>query len=117
MRSAPLDRMAIGLSGLCVLHCVLSVLLVSALSVVGDALGDPVIHRVGLCAAILLAAVALGQGYRTHRARGPALTGLVGIALMATGLVVSHGAFEVAVTVAGVIVLAGAHLLNGRVKH
>lgn len=116
MKRATLDRVAVGLSGLCVLHCVASVVLVSALSVLGDALGDPLIHRVGLAAAMLLAAVALGQGYRAHRAAAPALVGMAGVALMALGLVVSHGLAEVAATVAGVSLLAAAHLLNTRVS-
>ena len=116
MRSSTLDRMAVGLSGLCVLHCVLSVVLVSAISVAGDALGNPVIHRVGLFAALVLAAVALGQGYLAHRAVAPALVGLGGVVLMASGLMVGHGMAEVALTIAGVVVLAAAHLLNGRVK-
>lgn len=111
-----LDRVAVGLSGLCVLHCVASVVLVSALSVAGDALGDPVFHRVGLGAAMLLAAVALGQGYRAHRALRPALIGVTGVALMALGLVVPHGLAEVIATVAGVTILAAAHLLNTRVR-
>lgn len=116
MRSTHLDRMAVGLSGLCVLHCVASVALVSALSVAGDALGDPLFHRVGLAAAMLLAAVALGQGYRAHRAWRPALVGAAGIGLMALGVVVPHGGAEVASTIAGVTVLAAAHLMNTRVK-
>lgn len=116
MRNITLDRMAVGLSGLCLVHCLASVALVSALSVAGDALGDPVIHRVGLAAAMLLAGVALGQGYRAHRAVRPVLLGLGGLGLMALGLIVPHGGAEVASTIAGVIMLAAAHLMNTRVR-
>lgn len=116
MRSANLDRMAVGLSGLCLLHCIASVVLVSAVSVLGDALGDPAIHRVGLTAATLLACIALGQGYRAHRAIGPAIVGVAGIVLMALGLIASHGLAEVAATITGVTLLAVAHLLNTRVS-
>ena len=116
MKSAQLDRMAVGLSGLCLVHCVASVVLVSGLAMVGDVLGDPLIHRAGLAGATLLACVALAQGYRAHRAVGPAMLGLCGIALMAFGLVAAHGVAEVAATVIGVTVLAAAHLLNRRVS-
>lgn len=116
MRRPTLDRMAVGLSGLCVLHCVASVVFVSLLSALGDVLGDPIIHRVGLAAAMLLAVIALGQGYRAHRAPRPALVGTAGIALMALGLVVTHGISEVAATITGVMLLAAAHLMNMRVR-
>lgn len=116
MQTPTLDRVAVGLSGLCVLHCIASVVIVSAVSALGDALGDPLIHRVGLAAAVLLASIALGQGYRTHRALFPVLVGLGGIVLMMLGLVVSHGPLEVAATVAGVSMLAIGHLMNGRVR-
>lgn len=116
MRSATLDRMAVGLSGLCVLHCIASVVVVSVVSALGDTLGSPAVHRIGLAAAVILAGIALGQGYRAHRAVTPALVGLAGIALMVLGLVVAHGALEVAATVAGVTVLAVGHLMNARVR-
>ena len=108
--------MAVGLSGLCVLHCVLSVVLVAALSGFGTFLTDPMIHRLGLAGAVVLGSVALGQGYLMHRAKRPAQVGLVGLMLMALGLVVPHGWAEVAATVAGVSVLAIAHLMNARAR-
>ena len=108
--------MAVGLSGLCVLHCVLSVLLVAALSLSGTFLADPRIHEFGLIGAVLLAAIALRQGYARHRAKGPAIVGLGGLALMTAGLFAPHGWLEVVVTIAGVSVLAFAHLMNSRVR-
>lgn len=111
-----LDRMAVGLSGLCVLHCVLSVVLVASLSLSGSFLADPRIHEFGLIGAVLLAAIALWQGYARHRAVGPARVGLAGLALMTIGLLVPHGWLEVVVTIAGVSVLAYAHLMNSRAR-
>jgi hypothetical protein len=111
-----LDRMAVGLSGLCIIHCVLSVVFVALLSGAGTFLTNPIIHRVGLFGAVLLAAFALGQGYLAHRATRPALVGVVGLGLMTAGLFAPHGWTEVAATVAGVIVLATAHLMNARAR-
>jgi MerC mercury resistance protein len=114
--TATLDRMAVGLSGLCVLHCVLSVALIAMLSGAGTVLTDPIIHKLGLGGAVILAGVALRQGYLSHGAKMPLGIGLVGLALMALGLVVPHGWPEVAATVAGVTVLAAAHLMNARAR-
>ncbi|MES2291158.1 MAG: MerC domain-containing protein [Pseudomonadota bacterium] len=111
--SPNLDRLAIGLSAMCVVHCVLSVVLVALLSS-ATFLTDPVIHRAGLAGAVLLAAVALRQGYVSHRARRPAIVGLAGLSLMTFALFVPHGWAEVAATVTGVSILAAAHLMNAR---
>jgi hypothetical protein len=111
-----LDRMAVGLSGLCVVHCVLSVIFVAVLSGAGTLLTNPLIHRVGLFGAVVLATFALGQGYMAHRATRPALIGLAGIALMTLGLFAPHGWGEVAATVAGVSILAAAHLMNASAR-
>ncbi len=109
-----LDRLAIGLSGLCVVHCVLSVALVAMLSGAATILTDPIVHRVGLAGALLLAGVALRQGYVTHGARLPTAIGLTGLSLMAFALFVPHGWMEVTATIAGVSILAVAHLMNAR---
>ncbi len=114
--TANLDGLAVGLSGLCILHCVLSVLLVAALSGSATFFTDPLIHRVGLGGAVVLAAVALGYGYAEHRATRPALIGLGGLVLMTAGLFAPHGWPEIVLTVAGVTVLAVAHLMNARLK-
>ncbi len=111
-----LDSAAIGLSGLCVLHCVLSVVLVAMLSGTATFLTDPIIHKAGLVGAVLLAAVALRQGYLSHGARMPLGVGLCGLTLMALALFVPHGWPEVVMTVAGVTVLAVAHLMNARAR-
>ncbi len=109
-----IDRLALGLSGLCVIHCVLSVIMVSALSFSGLFLLGPSFHEFGLVGAILLAGVALVQGFRSHRARRPAVIGVAGLSLMTLGLAVPHGLSEAAVTIVGVILIAVAHLLNAR---
>ena len=109
-----LDKLAVGLSGLCLIHCVLSVVLVSIFASAGTLLTSPSVHHVGLIGAVLLGALALGQGYAAHGARRPALIGLVGLALMKRALDVPHGSMEVLLTVVGVSILAFAHVLNSR---
>lgn len=108
------DRLAIGLSALCLVHCAASVIFVALVASAGGALLHPAIHEVGLGLAILLAAFGLGRGYLDHRKPVPALLGIIGITLMATALTVPHGPIEAFYTMAGVVFVATAHFLNRR---
>lgn len=108
------DRLAIGLSALCLVHCAASVILVALLATAGGMLLHPAIHEMGLGLAILLAIVGLGRGFLQHRRPVPMILGTGGIALMATALGVPHGVAEAAYTMAGVACVAIAHLLNRR---
>lgn len=110
----PLDRFAIGLSALCAVHCVATVVLLGALSSFGYFFASPIIHEAGLAIAIVIGAVALGAGLRRHRFVWPSVFGFVGLGLMALALTLDHGAGEAAVTIAGVGLVALAHLLNMR---
>jgi hypothetical protein len=111
---ALLDKSALTLSGLCLVHCIAGSLLLTVFAISGDFLGHDV-HAVGLVLAMPLAAVALWRGVRRHGRMGVALLGLLGIALMALSLLVSHGeTAEVVVSVVGVTLLAAAHLWNLR---
>ncbi|WP_342787982.1 MerC domain-containing protein [Sphingomonas montanisoli] len=108
------DRLAIGLSALCLVHCAASVLLVAVLATAGGALLHPAIHEIGLGLAIFLAIIGLGRGFAQHRRPVPMLLGAIGIALMSMALFVRHGPGEVAYTMAGVTFVAIAHFLNRR---
>ena len=112
-----LDRWAIWLSAACVAHCVATTAAVATLAVAGGVLGNPLVHQVGLVAAMLLGAVAFGRGLLVHRRPLPLAFGAVGLALMAAAVALPHGEnhlLESVFTIAGVAVLAGAHLLNRR---
>src|SRR6185312_8043260 len=61
-----LDRIAVGLSGLCAVHCVATAVLLGLLASAGGLLGKPIIHEVGLSLAMILGAIALGRGIREH---------------------------------------------------
>lgn len=103
------------LSGLCLVHCVSGVLLVSVFAVVGGALVNPLIHEIGFGLAIILGLFALGRGWLLHRRPVPLALGGAGICLMAGGIAVPHGDVrEVAFTIAGVSLVALAHWLNRR---
>ena len=113
-----LDRLAIGLSSLCVLHCIATVILAATLASAGAALADPAWHEIGFALAMVLGAVALGRGFAAHRKVRPLLLGVAGLTMMGSGLAIPHGAAEIACTVAGVLLLAIAHRLNaGHHRH
>lgn len=106
--------MAILLSGLCLVHCLLGALIVSSIALAGDMLGHEV-HVIGLGLALPLALVALWRGLRVHGQLGVLLLGVVGIGLMAASLFVDHAAaLEVWFSVGGVMILAAAHIWNMR---
>jgi hypothetical protein len=107
-----LDRIAIGLSSLCLVHCIATVLLAATLASAGAALANPKWHEIGFTLAILIGAVALGRGYMTHRDWRPLLLGVAGLTLMGVGLIRAEGLPEIASTMTGVALLAVAHRLN-----
>ncbi|MDQ4420472.1 MerC domain-containing protein [Sphingobium sp. DEHP117] len=109
-----LDRAAIVLSGFCVVHCVATIILIGTLTSLGHLFADPRIHEIGLACATLLGAVALGSGLVRHRRTLPILAGVPGLALMAAALFVPHGFSEALLTILGVSLVAGAHLMNAR---
>ena len=50
-RNGAIDRAAIGLSGLCLVHCIATAVLVMVLASAGGLLVDPRIHEIGLALA------------------------------------------------------------------
>lgn len=109
-----LDRLGIALSGLCAVHCVLSVLMLTLFASVGGALLHPSIHEIGLVLAIGFGAVALGQGMLRHGYMMPAAIGGLGLGVMAGAASIPHGDMETVYTLIGVGLLALGHDLNRR---
>ncbi len=114
IRSGAIDRLAIGLSGLCLVHCVASAVLLTLLASVGGLLLDPIFHEAGLTMAIALGVVGLGRGIREHGFMLPASIGSLGLGMMAGALTLDHSTGEAIYSVAGVLVLALGHDLNRR---
>ncbi|MEJ2410743.1 MAG: MerC domain-containing protein [Novosphingobium sp.] len=107
-----LDGVGILLSGLCAVHCVLGAVLVGVLGLGGGVLLSPAIHRVGLALALVFGLVSLGFGMMRHGRAGPLVLGGIGLALMATAIMVGHGLPEAVLTVMGVSLVAFAHIRN-----
>jgi hypothetical protein len=111
-----LDRIAVGLSGLCAVHCVATAVLLGVVASAGGLLGKPIIHEVGLTLAMILGGVALGRGIREHGFVLPSAVGVAGLAIMAFAMTLHESGYEPLVTIAGVAVLALGHRLNMMAK-
>ena len=109
-----LDRAGMWLSGLCLLHCVLTIALVSMLGAGSHFLLAPEFHRIGLAVALVIAAVAIGWGALRHRRAVPFVTAMVGLTFMGGALAMPHGFYEVVFTMIGVALVATGHFLNMR---
>lgn len=114
LKHGMLDRIAIGLSGLCIVHCVGTAALLGLFSI-GGGLLDPRIHEVGLGLAIAVGVVALVRGARIHGKLLPAMIGGLGLGVMAGAMTASHeGGGEAMLTILGVGIVAFGHYLNRR---
>jgi hypothetical protein len=107
-----LDRYAIGLSGLCLVHCLATSVLLALVSAAGGMLGAPIVHEVGLGLAMIMGAIALGRGILEHGYSMPSAVGGLGLGVMAGALTLPHDGTEALYTVVGVGILALGHRLN-----
>lgn len=114
-----LDRLEItagGLSGLCLVHCIALPLASVLLPGLGLA-ARPGVHLALVLLAAPLALAALLAGWRRHGRLRPLALGLVGLALLMATLLVREEATERLVSLAGGLILIGAHVLNWRLRH
>ena len=111
-----LDGFAIGASTLCMLHCLALPILFALLPALAGRIDPGESFHVGmLMLALPTSLFALAQGWRRRGGIAPLMTGLTGLAMMAAGVVLAHGALGEALwTVAGSLLLAGAHIINWR---
>ena len=107
-----LDRLAMGLSGLCAVHCVATAVLLGLLASAGGFLGQPIIHEVGLTLAMIIGAFALGRGILEHGFMLPSAIGALGLGVMAGALSLAHDGREPIYTIIGVLIVALGHRLN-----
>ena len=107
-----LDRLAIGLSGLCLVHCLATTMFLAAVATAGGALGADWIHEVGLVLAMIMGSVALLRGIFEHGYMMPSAVGGLGLGVMAGALTLPHDGSEAVYTMMGVVILALGHRLN-----
>ena len=112
-----LDAAAIGLSLVCVTHCLVSLLPILLLQSLGAAfLEDERIHF-GIAMFVLPTSIfALSLGFRKHGKYAVAITGLLGLFVLLSVLIIGKETLgeigEKLVTVVGTIFIAYAHIQN-----
>ena len=118
-RPAVLDQLAVALSGLCLVHCLLLPFLVLLIPVLGQ-FSDEHFHLEMLIIVVPLSLLALALGYRRHRRTGVVIAGLAGLAILTLGGTIAHDAYGLvadrAMTVVGSITLAITHYRNFRLS-
>jgi len=115
--SAQLDKAAIGLSLICVIHCLLAPVAIALMPALGATfLEGERFHYAVLFFVLPTSALALGLGCRKHRHREVVLTGLVGLTTLVLvpllGEDVIGALWEKICTVAGAGIIAWAHVRN-----
>jgi hypothetical protein len=113
-RNGTIDRLAIGLSGLCLVHCIGSAVLVAVLASAGGLLVDPIFHEIGMVLAIALGIIGLGRGVMEHDFMMPSAIGALGLGVMGGSLTLPHSGTESIYSILGVLILALGHDLNRR---
>lgn len=116
-----LDRTAIFMSGVCLLHCLALPLMIIALPLPGLASGEH-FHAQVLAIVIPVSMVAIALGFRRHGDRRILVWAALGMLLLIIGGTLIHASFGIVadtiVTIAGGIVLAATHYVNSRLaKH
>ena len=109
--TARLDLFAVGLSTLCVLHCVALPVLVALMPVLGQAAENELVHRVLAVSAVPVSLRVIWKTRPLNRNRlfvGAALLGLA--LLLLPAFIEAVSAYEEPITVAGGVLLASAHV-------
>ena len=105
------DRVGAAASFLCAVHCAALPFVLALLPFVG-------LERAFVLLACMLAAIALGRGYRRHRERLPLQLAVAGIALLVFGVLWMDErtiAVHSALVSCGGVLLASAHFVNLRI--
>ena len=110
-----LDGAAVGLSALCLIHCLALPLLVAGLPFLAQ-FSEGHLHAQMLLVVLPLSIVALGLGFRHHRSTWIVLTGVLGMLTLVVGATVAHSQLGLSAdrsfTIVGALVLATAHFYN-----
>lgn len=110
-----MDRLGMALSGLCLVHCLASAIVLALLASAGGLLLSPLVHEIGLTLAIGMGIIALGRGIAEHGFMMPSAVGGLGLGTMTGALTLPHGTgAEMLYTIIGVAILALGHDLNRR---
>lgn len=112
-----LDRLAISLSAICIVHCLAVPLVIAVLPLAVLGLGGGShFHAVMLWLVVPISTAGLIMGYREHGRWAIVVTGFIGMAVVSVAALWGHDewpiSIEVLVSLVGSALLAGAHWVN-----
>jgi len=112
-----MDKAAIGLSLACVVHCLLTPIAIVMLPALGSTFLDDELFHIGLLFLVLpISVFALGLGCRKHGNKAVLRTGVVGLAVLLSVVIIGEEAIgeigERIATITGTAIIAYAHVRN-----
>jgi hypothetical protein len=112
-----LDQVAVGLSGLCLAHCLLLPVVLAVSPLLNEFSADH-LHLQMLVVVLPVSIAALTLGHRKHRNAVVVAWGSVGMAILVIGATIVHQHFGLVAdrlfTIAGALTLAVVHYFNYR---
>lgn len=113
-----LDKVAIGISSLCIVHCLFLPIAIVLLPSIGlQLIADEVFHQVLVVAVLLTSISALFMGCRRHKAWRVLAWGLSGLLLLVGAIIFGHDfgeLFEKGLTLVGSAFVIFGHIQNYR---
>jgi hypothetical protein len=109
------DKIGLGLSGLCLVHCLLLPVAVSSLPWLGIVFEDEWVHLVIAAIAIPVAFIAFIPGFLKHHLKSVLFLGLMGVVLLMLGSIGHDLVGEDTahwLTICGGVALVSAHIAN-----
>ena len=120
MQSRYLDKFAVALSGLCLIHCAaVPILALSAPLLAGSLLTSEAFHGLLLAVILPTSTLALWLGFRSHGRLTLLMTGVGAMVVLTTAAILFHEGLvprsaEIGLTALGGLLLAAVHVGNYR---
>ncbi|OFC70340.1 MerC domain-containing protein [Alteromonas confluentis] len=117
------DKIAIALSSLCVVHCIITPILLIALPALGGVafLDHEVFHQILLFFVLPVGVIAITAGYRHHKSAAILGSGLLGLLLLTLAGTIAHDLVgeigETVLTIVASLFIVYAHIQNYRQRH
>ena len=114
-----LDQVAVALSGLCLVHCLMLPFAIAILPFLAE-VDEGHLHVQMLFVVLPVSGIALWLGYRRHGDRRIIIAGVAGLMLLVIGGTVAHNLYGLiadrSLTIMGSLVLAITHYRNSRLS-
>lgn len=118
-QSDALDKAAVALSALCLLHCLLMPVIIAVLPFFAQ-FSERHLHAELLIVVLPISLLALSIGFRRHGDRRVVGWGIAGLLLLIVGATLAHNLYGIVadrmLTITGSLILALAHYRNSRLS-